>query len=117
MLGRLILLLVQLAAGWYAGPQVMARLTLPKLGTFDIFAYAVLFAIIVWLVGVVGAFVLKDVAQPSAGTMTVALIGALIGAGLTLFPDVTKAVSGVIKGVSPLAYPLVGAVLGYAIKR
>ena len=115
MLGRLLVLVLQLAICWLIGPEIFKKL--PAFGQLDIFVHAVVFAILVWLVGMLGATVLKDVAQPSAGTLTVALIGALIGAAMTLFPDVTKAIAGVAKGLPPTAYPLVGAVLGYAIKR
>jgi hypothetical protein len=115
MIGRLILIILQVAACWFAGPEIFKKL--PQLGQLNIFMQAVVFAILVWVVGVVGAIVLKDVAQPSASTLTAALIGALLGAALTLFPDVTKAISGVVRGVQPMIYPLIGAVLGYAIKR
>lgn len=74
-------------------------------------------AILVWLVGVLGAVVLKDVAQPSAATLTATLIGALLLAGATLFPALTKAITGGAKALPLLAYPLVGAVLGYLVKR
>jgi hypothetical protein len=115
MLGRLVLLLLQLALCWFAGPEIFKKL--PQLGQLSIFVQAVVFAILVWLVGMVGAIVLKDVAQPSARTLTFALVGALVGAALTLFPDVTRTIAGFIRGVPLMAYPLVGAVLGYAIKR
>jgi hypothetical protein len=115
MLGRLVLLLVQLAVGWFGGQAIIAKI--PSFGRLDIFIYAVIFAIIVWLLGFVGSVVLKDVAQPSPATLTVALIGALIGAGLTLVPQITGAVSSVVRGVPPHAYPLLGAVLGYLIRR
>ena len=115
MLGRLILILIQLALGWFLGPLIVAKI--PAFGALNIFVYAVVFAVLVWLIGFLGAIVLKDVAQPSPSTLTVALVGALIGAGLTMVPDVMKAIAGVVKGVPPLAYPLIGAVLGYAVKR
>lgn len=115
MLGRLLLLVLQLAICWFIGPEIFKKL--PQLGQLNIFVQAVVFAILVWVIGVVGAIVLKDVGTPSASTLTAALIGALIGAALTLVPDITKAVANVIKGVPLMAYPLVGAVLGYAIKR
>ena len=115
MFGRLVLLLLQLAICWVAGPEIVKKL--PALGQLSMFAYAVVFAILAWLLGIVGSVVLKDVAQPSAATLTYALVCGLIGAALTLFPDVTKTVGSVIKNVPLLAYPLVGAVLGYAIKR
>ena len=115
MLGRLILFLIQLALGWFLGPLIVAKI--PSLGALNILVYAVVFAVLVWLIGFLGAIVLKDVAQPSPSTLTVALVGALIGAGLTMVPDVMKAIAGVVKGVPANAYPLIGAVLGYAIKR
>ncbi|MEZ5842311.1 MAG: hypothetical protein R3D27_01080 [Hyphomicrobiaceae bacterium] len=116
MLGRLILLLVQVAVGWTLAP-VAARY-LPPLGQLRIFVYALIFAVIVWVVGIIGSLVLKDVAKPSPAALTFAIVGALIGAGLTLVPQVTTAVAGVLKGGIPvLVWPLAGAVLGYALKR
>ncbi len=115
MLGRLVLLLLQLALCWVVGPEIVKKL--PAFGQLNIFAYAIVFAILAWLIGMLGAVVLKDVAQPSPATLTYALIGGLVGAGLTLVPDITKTVAGIVKNVPLLAYPLVGAVLGYAIKR
>jgi hypothetical protein len=116
MLGRLVLFLVQLGVGYFGGQAIIAKI--PSFGRLDIFIYAVAFAIIVWLLGFIGSVVLKDVAQPSPATLTVALVGALIGAGLTLVPQVTSAVSGLVRGGIPtLVYPLIGAVLGYAIRR
>ena len=115
MLGRLLLLVMQLVICWLIGPEIFKKL--PQFGQLNIFVQAVVFAILVWLVGVLGAVVLKDVAQPSAAALTYALVGAMILAGVTLFPTLTKAIAGVAKGLPLMAYPLVGAVLGYAIKR
>lgn len=117
MLGRLVLALIQLAAGWYGAPKLMALVNLPKMGSLTIFAYAALFAIIVWLIGVVGSLVLKDVAKPSPSTLAFALLGAALLAGLTMVPDAMKAIAKVIPGVPKLVFPLIGAVVGYAIKR
>ena len=115
MLGRLVLLLLQIAICWFIGPEIVKKL--PAFGQLNIFMYAIVFAILAWVTGMVGSIVLKDVAAPSAATLTYALIGGLIGAALTLFPDVTRAIAGVIKGIQTTAYPLIGVVLGYAIKR
>lgn len=117
MLGRLVLCLIQLGVGWFAAPKLIALVNLPKLGSLTIFVYAVVFAVLVWLLGVVGALVLKDVAKPSPSTLAVALLGAVILAGMTLFPDIMRAINGVVPGVPERAFPLIGAVLGYAIKR
>lgn len=114
MFGRLILIALQLAIGWFAAPEVAKHL--PKLGDLDFFVMAAIFAVIVWLVGFIGALVLKDVGQPTPSTLLVALVCAVIFAGLTLVPEVMNAINGVVR-IPVLAYPLIGAVLGYAIKR
>ena len=114
MFGRLVLILLQLAVGWFAAPE-MAKF-IPKLGQLDIFIMAAIFALVVWLVGFIGALVLKDVGQPTPSTLVVALVCALIFAGLTLIPDVMSAINGLVR-IPVVAYPLIGAVIGYAIKR
>ncbi|MGE0629853.1 MAG: hypothetical protein AB7O43_18770 [Hyphomicrobiaceae bacterium] len=115
MSGRLILVLLQLAACWFGAPAVLAKV--PDLAAFGIFGNAVVFAAITWVVGLIGGALLSDVARPSIGTLVFALVGALIGAGLTLVPEITNAVERVIREAPRLVYPLLGAVLGYALKR
>jgi hypothetical protein len=115
MLARLILLLVQLAIGWFAAPQIARHL--PHFGSGDIFIYAVIFAILVTLIGFVGSLVLQGVGTPTTGTLTTSLVLALVFAALTLVPAVTGFVSGLGLRIPLLVYPLIGAVLGYAIKR
>lgn len=115
MFGRLVLILLQLAVGWFAAPKIAVYL--PKLGTLDIFVMAAIFAMVVWLVGFIGALVLKDVGQPTPSTLVVSLVCALIFAGLTLIPDVMSAIKSVIPHLDKKYYPLIGAVIGYAIKR
>lgn len=114
MLGRIVLILIQFGITWRVAPEI-SRL-LPELGDLRIFALAVAFAVLVWLIGVVGHLVLKDVAQPTPSTLAVAMVFALILAGATLVPEVMTAV-GKVMTIQPLLYPLIGAVLGYAIKR
>lgn len=115
MLGRLVLVLLQIVAGWQIAPLIAKHI--PALGSLQIFVYAALFALIIWIVGIIGAQVLKDVGTPSPTVLTWALIGGLIGAALTLVPQVTGAVASVIPNVPKFAYPLIGAVLGYLVKR
>ncbi len=117
MLGRLVLIAFQLAIGWRLMseiPQLLAYL--PPLGDLRIFAVALVFALIVWIVGLLGALVLKDVASPTPATLTFAIVAALAFAALTLIPEVTTAVRRVVQ-IQPSIYPLIGAVIGYAIKR
>ena len=75
---------------------------------------AATFALVVWLVGFVGAPVLKDVGQPTRSTLDVALVGALIFAGLTLILDVMNSTDGVMRA-PVVACRLIGAVIGYAL--
>ena len=115
MLARLVLLLLQFAIGWFVAPHI--KRYLPALGTFDIFALAVIFALLVCIVGFIGAMILKDVAPPSSATVTTTLIVALIFAALTLVPQVMAFVNQFVKGAPRDVYPLIGAVLGYAFRR
>ncbi len=115
MLGRLVLLLLQLVIGWFIGPEIFKKL--PQFGQLTIFAQAVVFAILVWLIGVVCSIILKDVGQPSTAALTSTLVVALIFAAITLFPDVTRFIARFAKGPPLMAYPLIGAVLGYMLRR
>lgn len=111
MLGRLVLILLQLAIGWFAAPQVLRYV--PVGGDAQIFIYAIAAAIIVWLVGLIGAQVLKDVGSPSGGTLVAAVIGGLIGAAIVAFK-----VNGMVPvNIPPNLWPLGLATLGYALKR
>lgn len=115
MLGRLLLILIQLGVGWFLGPLIATKL--PDLGAINIFVYGAIFAIIVWCLGFLASVVLKDVGQPSSRTLTFALIGGLIGAGLTMLPPFMDAVGTFAQGIPTMGYPLIGAVLGYQLKR
>jgi hypothetical protein len=116
MLGRLILLLFQLAVGWFAAPHIVRYL--PKFGgVVDLFVYAIIVALLVTVVGFVGSLVLQGVGTPTTGTLTSALVLALIFAALTLIEPVTAFVSNITPGIRRDVYPLIGAVLGYFIKR
>ena len=112
MLGRIILIAIQFATAFLGAPYVMAKL--PITGDLKLFAQAAVFAILVWIVGLVGSFALKDVNLPSSRTLGSALIGALIGAALTLIPGLLAAIP--IK--FPTVYlPIIGAILGYMARK
>jgi len=115
MLGRIVLVLVQFAIAWRFAPEI--RRYLPPLGDLELFAFAVIFALLVWVVGALGHLVLKDVTQPTPSTLVFAVVVALGFAALTLVPDVTNAIARVAPRVDLYLYPLLGAVLGYAVKR
>jgi len=115
MLGRFLLAIIQLAAGWVI-IQTAAR-HLPNLGSLTIFVHAIVLAVIIWILGVVAAVVLKDVGSPSSRTLTYTLIGAVIGAAVTLFPQITSEIARFAGRAPALAFPLVGGVLGYVLSR
>jgi len=111
MLGRLVLILLQLAIGWFGTPRVQHYI--PVTGDPQVFVYAVVAAIIIWLIGVIGAQILKDVPMPSSGTLAASLIGGLIGAAIVFF----KLNQMIPISVPPNLWPLGLAILGYAIKK
>lgn len=113
MLGRLILILAQLIIGWFATNALM---DLVKFGDFRLYIFAIIAAIVVFLIGVLASMVLQGVGQPGSATLSMSLIFALIAAVLWSFgPDLVSAVPwGKVKATVAV---LVAAVLGYAIKR
>jgi hypothetical protein len=114
MLGKLILLLLQIAIAWFLAPILYSKIPVP--GEFGIFLYAVLFAILVFLTGVLGAQVLQGVGGPSSATLSASLVLALIVAAVVAFlPDLVAAIPG--STISHRGLVLAGAVLGYWIKR
>jgi hypothetical protein len=77
MLGRLVLLLLQVVVGWFGATAIMGYI---KLGQFRLLIFAVVAAIVVFLVGVVAAQVLREVPTPNSSTLSWSLIIALIAA-------------------------------------
>jgi len=111
MLGRLILIALQIAVGWVGAPRVLPYI--PAGGDVQIFVHGAAFAVVVWLVGLVGAQVLKDVSTPSPAALTWALAGGLIGAALI----VLKVPAMIPLKFAPLFLPLGLSILGYTIKK
>lgn len=112
MLGTIILVAIQFAAAFLGAPFILKFI--PVTGDLRTFALAIAYAVIIWIVGLVGSFALKDVNLPSSKTLGAALAGALIGAVLLFIPALWAAI--------PLKFPkeyvpLIGAIIGYMIKR
>jgi 4-amino-4-deoxy-L-arabinose transferase-like glycosyltransferase len=113
MLGRLILLLLQIAIGWFGTNAIMNYI---KFGQFRLFIFAIVAAIVVFLVGIIAAQVLREVGQPSSHTLSWAVVVALIAAALWTFgPTYLAAVPW--NRVQAEYAVLAGAILGYMIKR
>ncbi|MFM9942803.1 MAG: hypothetical protein ACKVP7_25280 [Hyphomicrobiaceae bacterium] len=121
MLPRIVLLVLQIAIAWIGGAWIAVPI-IRALGIgrdFTIFVYAVVYAVLVWLVGLAGSAVLKGLRGPSTATLVFSLVLALVVAGLMQIDPVRLAVASVISAqqVPLLYYPLLGAVLGYVMKR
>jgi len=116
MLSRLILLAVQLAVAWFAAPEIMRYL--PRLGDLQLFVYAAVFAVLVWVVGLILSQVLRETGMPSSGTLVTSLVLALIFAALIIWlPALVPDIGGLLPRIDARLYPLLGAVIGYHIKR
>ncbi|MFN0218171.1 MAG: hypothetical protein ACKVP4_05055 [Hyphomicrobium sp.] len=114
MLGKIILFLLQIVVAWLVTPILVANIPVP--GEFNIFLYAVLFAIVVFLTGVLGGQVLREVGAPSSATLSAALIVALIFAAIVFFaPQFLAVLPG--NTISHRGFVLAGALLGYWLKR
>ena len=114
MLGRLILLLLQIVIGWFGSQALMNYIKMG--GPFRLFIFAIVAAIIVFLVGVIVAQVLREVGQPSSHTLSWAVILALIAAALWTWGP--QFVPQVPWGRVQAEYAvLAGAIIGYLIKR
>lgn len=112
MIGYLVLVVVQFAAAFVGAPLVLRYI--PVSGDPQTFVHAAIYAVIVWIVGLVGCFVLKEVRMPTTRTLAAALIGAIIGAALMFVPQFIAAIPFKFP---PLYLPLGGAILGYLIRR
>lgn len=112
MVGYLVLVILQFVSAWFGAPLLLRYI--PVQGDPRTFVHAALFAVIVWAIGLVGSFALKDVRMPSTTTLAAALVGALIGAALMFVPQLLAAIPFKFP---PLYLPLAGAILGYLVRR
>ena len=121
MLPRIVLFVLQLAAAWYFADWLVAPIVkgLGLSREYHVLVFALIYAVIVMVVGLAGAAVLKEVSSPSAGTFAVSLILALAFAVVTLVPQIWDQVTGVVQGLrgNQRYLPLVGALIGSVVKR
>ena len=116
MLSRLILLLLQAIVAWVAAPYIVRYI--PSLGSLQLLVYAVVFAVLVWVVGLVLSQILRDVGLPSSATLVTSLVLALIAAAIYLWlPVVVPDAKSVLANLRENVYPLIGALLGYHLRR
>jgi hypothetical protein len=111
MLGRLVLIVLQLAGGWFGAPYALRYFQFG--GDAQLFVHGAVFAVLVWMIGLIGSQVLKGVEVPSGGTLVWALAGGLIGAGLIVY----EVPAMLALKFPPLLLPLGLAILGYTVKK
>ena len=110
MLGRLILLLLQIVVAWFLAPIIAGYV--PVAGIFGLFVFAIIF----FLVGVLGAQVLRDVGQPGSATLTWCLILAVVAAAIATWgPSLVPQIPW--SRVPAHALVIAGAILGYLVKK
>jgi hypothetical protein len=112
MIGYLILIALQIAVAVFGAPFILKFI--PVGGDPKVFVQAAVFAVLVWVTGVVMSFALRDVRMPSTSTLASALVVALIAAGLLFIPALWAAIP--IKFDKSFV-PLAGAIIGYMLRR
>jgi hypothetical protein len=118
MLGRLVLLLLQIVVGWLGTNAIMGALGNSVPSAFAIYVFAILAAIVVFLVGIIAAQVLQDVWTPGSRTLTWSLAFAVIAALLWQFGPAVPLLSEIPWGRVPDKYAvLAGALLGYHLRK
>lgn len=114
MIGYIVLVLLQFTAAFLGAPLVLAKV--PVSGDPRTFVHAAIYALIVWAVGLIGSFVLKDVRMPSTTALAYALVGAIIGAAVMLVPAAMNTLQSIVK-FPPLYLPLGLSIAGYLLRR
>jgi len=118
MLGRLVLLLLQIVLGWFGANAIMGWVGGSVPSAFSIYVFAIVAAIVVFLVGIIAAQVLQGVWTPGSGTLSAALVVGIIAALLWEFGPALPLLQEIPWGRVPVKYAVLGgAILGYHLKK
>lgn len=113
MLARLLLIILQIAAGWFGANAVMPFV---PLGEFQLFAFGAIAAIFVWLIGFLASLVLRGIGRPGGGTLAFTVVFALLFAALATWgPQLLPTVPW--SRVDSYYLTLAGAIIGYIMKK
>jgi hypothetical protein len=113
-MGRLILFVLQLVVCWAA---VLALVQATKFqGPLKLVMFAVAFAAVAYIMGLVAAEFLQGVGRPAPRALVSALVGAFIGLGILYLPPYVPQLKPFLAHIQDLYLPLVGAVLGYHVR-
>lgn len=116
MLGRIVLILIQLAGAWFLAPFVAQYI--PVDGVVRYVLYAVLFAVFAWLIGLVSAEVIKGVSKPQGSSFFWSIALAMVGAAILIAPIYMPNFNFTLPlGLATLSIPLIGAVVGYQLGK
>jgi cytosine/uracil/thiamine/allantoin permease len=115
MLGRIILVLIQLVVGWFAGNAILKWLALS--GPLELAALVAVLGLLMWVCGLVGAEVLQGVGRPSHRALVWSLVGAATGVALWKYGGWVPVLKDVIKGLNLKYLPLALAVIGYQLRK
>lgn len=114
MLGRIVLILMQLAGAWAAAFFIAPHI--PLGGPLRLVLLAVLFAVFTWIIGLVGAEALKNVNRPQGSSFGLSLGLGLVGAAILIAPTYVPSLHFTLP-FNDLYLPLMGAVIGYQFGR
>ena len=104
--------------GWWGAKALMDMAGGSVPATFKLYVFAVVAAIVVFLIGVIAAQVLKEVGTPGSHTLSWALTLALIAVLLWSFGPALPLLKDIPWGKVPELYAVLGAaILGYHIKK
>lgn len=119
MLPRLVLIILQIGIAWFAVPALRGVLGSIVARPYDVLVTAVLYALVVTIVGFAGALVLKGLRVPSRATLVASVVVALLMVGLTLIPALWQPIVAAVPllRTSTDVIALIGAILGFYLRR
>lgn len=113
MLARLLLILLQIAVGWFGANAVLPY---AQIGEYQLFAFGLIAAVFVWLVGFLASLVLRGIGRPGGGTLAFTVVFALLFAALATWGP--QLLPGAPWGrIDSYYLTLAGAIVGYIMKK
>lgn len=113
MLARLLLIALQIVAGWFGAHALMPYL---QVGEFQLFAFGAAASLFVWVIGLMASLVLRGIGRPGGGTLALTVIFALLAAALATWgPQLLPGVPW--DRIDAYYLTLAGAIIGYIMKK
>lgn len=113
VLGNILLIVLQFVLGFIGAPVLLGFI--PVSEDLRLFVHAALYALIVYVVGVVASLVLKGVIRRSPAALVASLVLALAGAAVMLYGQ--PLLHAIPLKFPPLYLPLILAIAGYFFRR